>query len=102
MTKPVQGSITLAPVDVGSLPGTVDHYQVVATEAGGATVSASAPIDATTVSFALDIGTWVVTVSAVDASNNVVTGPVTGLPNPLVITETVMVNVPVGLALSVG
>jgi hypothetical protein len=102
MTHSVQGTMTLAPVDVGSLPGTVDHYLVIATEAGGATVSTSAPVDATEVTFALDAGTWVVTVSAVDASNNVVTGPVTGLPNPLVITETVMVNVPVGLALSVG
>lgn len=102
MTRTVQGTLTLAPVDVGSLPAAVDHYAVVAVEAAGTTVNASAAVDATSVSFDLTAGSWVVTVSAVDAAGNALTQPVTASPNPLVVTDQVVtVNVPIGLALSV-
>lgn len=100
MSRTVKGVITLTAVDVTSLNGTVDHYHVTATEAGGAVVGADAPKDATDVSFVLDAGSWVVTVTAMAADNTALTQPVTASPSPLVVTDVTTVNVPLAFTLA--
>lgn len=104
MTRTVDMAVTLTQVDASTLHGTVDHYEVTFTEAGGQVVTTSIPVDATSASVTLAAGSWTASIAAVDASGTALSAPVVGEPSPLVVTDPVVVyvNVPSALALSVA
>ena len=105
MSRSIVATLALASVDASTLTGVVDHYVITSTEAGGAQIATTVSLDSTAATFSLDPGTWVSTMTAVAADGTSVGAPVVTLePNPLVVTDVVvvMVNIPASGVLSVA
>lgn len=103
MSKTVLAAITLAAIAASSLAAPVAAYKLTLTEAGGAVLSASAPVDATSISIPdVPAGTYTASIVAVDNTGNALM-PAVAAADPLVITDPVVVvtvNVPSALAVS--
>jgi hypothetical protein len=104
MSRTVLAALTLTAVAAASLARPAVGYLLTLTPADGTTpITAQAPLDATSISCSVPAGTYTGSVAVVD-DNGTPLAPAVSDPNPLVVTDTsvVNVNVPAALALSVA